>query len=215
MEKIGILGGTFDPFHLGHLSVLEAAVEEAECDRIMLLPAKMSPFKLEQKIADEKHRIAMVSCVATEYENVEVSTLEIDGPKVSYTYETMKKIQEKRPEDELYFIMGSDSLLTLESWYMGEELLRDFSFILAPRPGYDSTKMKEKKKPSLVLGILSIVLGLLSPIVGLVLGIIGLVLANVYQRESGLDYKTERILNIVGIVVSVLNWIVAIALIFR
>ncbi len=145
MEKIGILGGTFDPFHLGHLSVLEAAVEEAECDRIMLLPAKMSPFKLEQKIADEKHRIAMVSCVATEYENVEVSTLEIDGPKVSYTYETMKKIQEKRPEDDLHFIMGSDSLLTLESWYMGEELLRDFSFILAPRPGYDSTKTKEKK----------------------------------------------------------------------
>lgn len=145
MEKIGILGGTFDPFHLGHLSVLEAAVEEAECDRIMLLPAKMSPFKLEQKITDEKHRIAMVSCVAAEYENVEVSTLEIDGPKVSYTYETMKKIQEKRPEDELYFIMGSDSLLALESWYMGEELLRDFSFILAPRPGYDSTKMKEKK----------------------------------------------------------------------
>lgn len=74
---------------------------------------------------------------------------------------------------------------------------------------------QQKKKPSLVLGILSIVLGLLSPVVGLVLGIIGLVLANVYQRESGLDYKTERILNIVGIVVSVLNWIVAIALIFR
>lgn len=74
---------------------------------------------------------------------------------------------------------------------------------------------QQKKKSSLVLGILSIVLGLLSPIVGLVLGIIGLVLANVYQRESGLDYKTERILNIVGLVVSVLNWIVAIALIFR
>lgn len=73
---------------------------------------------------------------------------------------------------------------------------------------------QQKKKPSLILGILSIVLGLLSPIVGLVLGIIGLVLANVYQKESGLDYKTERILNIVGLVVSVLNWIVAIALIF-
>ena len=70
---------------------------------------------------------------------------------------------------------------------------------------------QQKKKSSLVLGILSIVLGLLSPIVGLVLGIIGLVLANVYQKESGLDYKTERILNIVGLVVSVLNWIVTVA----
>ena len=72
--------------------------------------------------------------------------------------------------------------------------------------------MKEKKKPSLVLGILSIVLGLLSPIVGLVLGIIGLVLANSHQKESELDYKTEQILNIVGIVVSVINWVAGLLL---
>jgi len=73
---------------------------------------------------------------------------------------------------------------------------------------------QEKKKPSLVLGILSIVLGLLSPIVGLILGIVGLVMANSSQKESGLDYKTEKILNIVGIVISVLNWIAALVMIF-
>lgn len=75
--------------------------------------------------------------------------------------------------------------------------------------------MKEKKKHSLVLGILSIVLGLLSPIVGMVLGIVGLVLAISYQKESQLDYKIEKILNILGIVISVVNWVVAIALFFR
>ena len=75
--------------------------------------------------------------------------------------------------------------------------------------------MKEKKKNPLFVGILSIILGLLFPIVGLILGIIGLVLAFSYQKESGLDYKTEKILNIVGLVVSVLNWILAIALVFR
>ena len=73
---------------------------------------------------------------------------------------------------------------------------------------------QEKKKASLVLGILSIVLGLLSPIVGLILGIIGLVLANSHQNQSGLVHKTEKILNIVGIVISVLNWIAALFLIF-
>ena len=72
--------------------------------------------------------------------------------------------------------------------------------------------MKEKKKPSLVLGILSIVLGLLSPIVGLILGIIGLVLGNSHQNQSGLNYKTEKILNIVGMVISVLNWIAGVVL---
>ena len=71
--------------------------------------------------------------------------------------------------------------------------------------------MQEKKKASLVLGILSIVLGLLSPIVGLVLGIIGLVLANSHEKQSGLVYKTEKILNIVGIVISVLFCILVIS----
>ena len=75
--------------------------------------------------------------------------------------------------------------------------------------------MKEKKKNPLFVGILSIILGLLFPIVGLILGIIGLVLAFSYQKESQLDYKTEKILNIVGLVVSVLNWILAIAIVFR
>ena len=75
--------------------------------------------------------------------------------------------------------------------------------------------MKEKKKNPLFLGILSIILGLLFPIVSLILGIIGLVLAFSYQKESGLDYKIEKILNIVGLVVSVLNWIVAVAVVFR
>lgn len=74
---------------------------------------------------------------------------------------------------------------------------------------------QQKKKHSLVLGILSIVLGLLSPIVGLILGIVGLVLAISYQKESQIAYKTEKILNIIGIVVSVLNWILAMAIIFR
>ncbi|MFS9082086.1 DUF4190 domain-containing protein [Streptococcus mitis] len=72
--------------------------------------------------------------------------------------------------------------------------------------------MQEKKKHSLVLGILSIVLGLLFPIVGIVLGIVGLVLAISYQKESGLDYKTEKILNIVGLVVSVINWVLGLIL---
>lgn len=72
----------------------------------------------------------------------------------------------------------------------------------------------KKKKHPLILGILSIVLGLPSPIVGLVLGIIGLVLANSHEKQSGLVYKTEKILNIVGLVISVLNWIAALVMIF-
>ena len=72
--------------------------------------------------------------------------------------------------------------------------------------------MQEKKKSSLVLGILSIIFGFFIPLAGLILGIIGLVLANSHQKESKLDYKTEKILGIVGIVISVLNWIAGVVL---
>lgn len=75
--------------------------------------------------------------------------------------------------------------------------------------------MQEKKKTSLVLGILSIILGLLSPVVSLILGIIGLILANSHQKESGLDYKKERTLNIVGIVISVLHFILGVMIFIR
>ena len=75
--------------------------------------------------------------------------------------------------------------------------------------------MKEKKKNPLFVGILSIILALLFPLGGIGLGITSLLYANSLQKESGLDYKTEKILNIVGLVVSVLNWIAAIALFFR
>ena len=75
--------------------------------------------------------------------------------------------------------------------------------------------MQEKNNASLVMGILSIILAFVFPLVGPILGILGLVLAFSYQKESGLDYKTEKILNIVGLVVSVLNWIVAVAVFFR
>jgi len=75
--------------------------------------------------------------------------------------------------------------------------------------------MKEKKKNPLFVGILSIILGLLFPLGGIGLGITSLLYANSLQKESGLDYKTEKILNIVGLVVSVLNWIVTVAVFFR
>ena len=75
--------------------------------------------------------------------------------------------------------------------------------------------MQEKKKNPLIVGILSIILSLLFPLGGIGLGIVGLLFANELQKESGLDYKTERIVSIVGLVISVLNWIAAVAVFFR
>ena len=138
-----ILGGSFDPFHYGHLSIVEAALEENYLDKVILMPAWVSPFKIGRHMAPEKDRLAMLRQVAEEYDDLEVSTLEIDAAKVSYTYKTLSLLQETRPDERLWFIMGADSLFDLKDWYKGQELLEHFSFMVAPRPGYDKEKLDQ------------------------------------------------------------------------
>lgn len=144
MNKIGILGGTFDPFHVGHLSVARAAREECALTQVVLLPTKVQPFKLGHKMADERDRVNMVSLVAEENEGFSVCTAEAYSEEVSYTYKTMKTLKDIYRNAGLYFIMGTDSFLSLENWYKGEELLREFSFIVGMRPGYRENETGEK-----------------------------------------------------------------------
>lgn len=144
MSKIGILGGTFDPFHLGHLSIAREAMKECALSQIVILPAKVQPFKLGRKMADEEDRVRMASLVAGENQGFTVSTLEAYSQEISYTYKTMRALQEQYAGHKLYFIMGTDSFLSLENWYKGEELLRSFSFIVGIRPGYKESETAEK-----------------------------------------------------------------------
>ncbi len=142
MGNIGILGGTFDPIHYGHLSIVDGVIAEHSFNHIILMPAKVSPFKLGQKVAAEKHRVAMTEAAAKGYKNLSVSLLEINRGTVSYTYDTLMELSQIYPNEKLWFIMGADSMLSLESWNKGKELLKNFSFVLAPRPGYDINKTK-------------------------------------------------------------------------
>lgn len=144
MNSIGVLGGTFDPFHLGHLSVAEAALKELGFDRILLMPAKVSPFKIGRKMASETDRINMLRCVAANYDRLDVTTIETNARRVSYTYKTMKTLGKQYPGARLWFIMGADSMLSLEDWYKGKALLREYDFVLAPRPGYDLLEVDER-----------------------------------------------------------------------
>lgn len=137
MHNTGILGGSFDPFHYGHLSIVEAALALPDLDTCILMPARVSPFKVGHKMASEHDRLAMIRLVAEEYEELQVSTIEMEDDEVSYTFKTLTRLQDQRPDDRLWFIMGSDSLLQMETWYKGKELLGAFSFMVAPRPGYD------------------------------------------------------------------------------
>lgn len=143
MREIGILGGSFDPFHRGHLSIAKAAMKECGLSRIILLPTKVQPFKIGREMASSEDRVNMVSLIARENENFIVSAIEAYSQEISYTYRTLQRLQEEYPADRLHFIMGTDSFLTLESWYRSEDLLREFSIIVGIRPGYKESETVE------------------------------------------------------------------------
>lgn len=143
MKKIGIIGGTFDPVHYGHLILAEQARVEAALDKVVFIPAMVQPFKLNGKITLGDHRYAMLLEAVSGNPYFSVSRREIDSPKISYTINTLRNCKaELGDKAELFFIIGTDAFLGLEKWYASKELLEDFSFIVGTRPGYKEQQLK-------------------------------------------------------------------------
>lgn len=135
-SKIGIIGGTFDPIHYGHLIAAEWAKDELNLDKIIFIPAANPPHKELQEILDEKYRYLMVSLAIKDNKNFTISDHEIQRGGKSYTIDTLKHFKKVYPNSELFFIMGFDSLLSLPTWKDVEGLEELCTFIVATRPGY-------------------------------------------------------------------------------
>lgn len=134
--KIGIFGGSFDPIHNGHMVLAEYVKEGAGLDRIILLPAYESPFKVGMSGADSAQRLRMTELAAEDNPHLTVSPLDVRQGKVSYTVDLLRVMQKQFPEDRLYFIAGTDSFLGIERWMGAEELLTTYGFAVGTRPGY-------------------------------------------------------------------------------
>lgn len=143
-KRTAILGGSFDPIHNGHLSIAEAAVNELRLDRLLLMPAFVSPFKQGRTVADEQDRLEMARLAARTIPNASASDYEIRKQSVSYTYDTLDALDREGTYGTLIFLTGTDAFLDIETWYRGEELLRRFAFGLAPRP--DTDRNEEERK---------------------------------------------------------------------
>ena len=145
MSRIGILGGTFDPIHLGHIGLAEAAIREVDLNKVILMPAFVQPFKQDRFVSSPEDRLNMLEAAISESKySLEISTLEFDRQEVSYTFDTICELKKENPRDEIYFIMGSDSMMNLESWYKGKDLLKATDFIVSLRPTNDREKVEEK-----------------------------------------------------------------------
>ena len=144
MNKLAILGGTFDPFHSGHLEIARAAVASGEAGTVMIVPAKVSPFKQGKEMASEEDRYNMAKLAAEEVPGVSVSKIEMEMEGVSYTFRTLEALNERSPEEELCLIVGTDQFLALEEWYKGTDILSHYPVMVAVRPSEDEAELDRK-----------------------------------------------------------------------
>lgn len=133
--KLGIYGGSFDPVHLGHLLVAQAAIEELGLDRLFFIPAAQSPFKPENKSAPAAVRLQLLRLALAGKNNCEVDDQEIRRGGISYTVDTLRDYAKQFPSAELFYLIGADNAAKLNEWREPAELARLAEFLAIPRPG--------------------------------------------------------------------------------
>jgi GTP-binding protein len=132
---VGVLGGTFDPVHFGHLAMAEAAQRFLGLDRVLLLPSAIPPHKSRPRLTSAQHREAMLRLAVEGRPGMEVSTLELDSGEVCYTIDTLRRLRRGPPPCRPVFVLGTDSLLEIGTWRDHEGLMREFDLAAVDRPG--------------------------------------------------------------------------------
>ena len=138
-KKYGIYGGSFDPIHIGHVALADSAVRECGLDKLIFMPAYISPFKQDRKVTDGHDRCAMIEAALKVNSAFCLSRYELNKEGTSYTVKTLRHWK-KLLDGELCFILGFDSAVQVDKWYEGEEILRGYHLITARRPDTDYTE---------------------------------------------------------------------------
>lgn len=133
--RIGIFGGSFDPIHLGHLIIAEQCRVASDLDQIWFVPCASSPHKPNGSHATDRQRKEMIELAIAGHDGFRLSTVELDRGGVSFTVDTLKTFADSYPEDDLYFLMGDDSLESFSSWREPETICELASILIMNRPG--------------------------------------------------------------------------------
>ncbi len=142
--NIGVMGGTFDPVHNGHLIVAEEAITRLNLAVVILVPAGQPWLKIDHPISPAKHRVKMVRLAIADKPYLKLSTMEIERPGPSYAVDTIAELHAQLgSEDELFLILGWDSLAELPQWREPSRLIEMCKLVVAPRPGYSRPNLKK------------------------------------------------------------------------
>ena len=134
-QRIGLFGGSFDPVHLGHLLVAQAAREELDLARLFFIPAAQSPFKPDTRPTSAQERLRLLRLALAGKTWCELDEQEISRGGVSYTIDTVHDVASRLPAAQLFYLIGADHLPQLPQWRGAEELARRVEFVAIPRPG--------------------------------------------------------------------------------
>jgi nicotinate-nucleotide adenylyltransferase len=141
--KIALFGGCFNPIHYGHLILAETSREYLNLDQVIFIPAGKPPHKVSD-LAPAEDRYQMVKLAIQNNKYFSLSPFELKSKGKSYTYKTINFFKRKYPKDELFFLIGSDTLLEIDTWEKGTKILELCSFIVGMRPGVPTEKVKKE-----------------------------------------------------------------------
>jgi nicotinate-nucleotide adenylyltransferase len=136
-RRIGILGGTFDPIHIGHLIIASCAADALGLETVQLMPAQTPPHKRGMTVSNVEHRVAMVKLAIEDDSRFSFSALDLRMDAPSYTAELVERIGAAHPESELFFIAGADSLRDFPFWHAPQRILAHARLAIAARPGIE------------------------------------------------------------------------------
>ena len=135
LKRVGLLGGTFDPVHHGHLGLATQTMQLFDLQKVLFVPVSQSPHKLQDQPSSSPHRVAMLELALEQETAFSIDLLEIEKGGVSYTIETLSRLKESHPDWELFLILGADAFMLMDTWKSFTDILKLCHVLVGTRPG--------------------------------------------------------------------------------
>lgn len=154
--RIGIYGGSFNPIHNGHIHVAESAIDEFRLDRVIFVPSRISPHRSSSEYIEGSERVKLINMAINGDKRMRCSDWELRRDRVSYTIYTIEHFRKKYPDAELFLLVGSDMLLSFDTWHRFKDILEQAELIVVSRQDGDMSQLEAKAEELRKLGRISI-----------------------------------------------------------